>query len=84
MIYNDEYYVLNIENNIKMNLKGPREFTFEFYYKQIGFTNDSYYLLKNEKKCLVLFATNLTKKIPDPTKAKEQYELFLRNKDKQI
>ena len=45
-----------------MILKDLREFTFENYYKRTGFTNDSYYLLKNEKKCLVLFATNLTKK----------------------
>ena len=67
-----------------MILKDLREFTFENYYKRTGFTNDSYYLLKNGKKCLVLFATNLTKKIADPAKAKEQYELFLKNKDKQI
>ena len=59
-----------------MILKGLREFTFEFYYKQIGFTNDSYYLLKNEKKCLVLFATNLTKKYLTLLKLKNNINYF--------
>ena len=36
------------------------------------------------KKDLVLFATNLTKDISEPTKSKENYELFLKNKGKQV
>ena len=40
--------------------------------------------IASEKKDLVLFGTNLKKKTPDPTKAKEQYELFLKNQGKQI
>ena len=47
----------------KMTAKDLREFIFENYYEQIGFTEkDSYYSLKKLiKKYLVLFATNLTK-----------------------
>ena len=56
-----------------MIVKDLREFIFKNYYKQI-FTE------KNQKKELVLFVTNLLKKIPDLTKAKEHYELFKKKK----
>ena len=72
---------------LKVTVKDLREFIFKNYYKRIGFTKrDSYHLLKKaqKKKDLVLFATNLTKKIPDHTKAKEHYELFLKNKGEKI
>ena len=35
---------------------------------------------RSSKKDLVLFATNLTKKIPDCSKGKQYYELFLKSK----
>ena len=58
-------------------LKGLRELIFENHYKWIGFSKkDSNYLLKKEKKKL-----SVNKKGPDPTKAKENYELLLKNKD---
>ena len=47
-----------------MKVKDVREFIFENYYKEIGFTKkDNYYLLKKaEKRDFVLIATNLMKK----------------------
>ena len=54
-------------------MKDLKEFIFENYYKEIGFTEkDSYHSLGRVKKKL-LFATKL---ILDPTKAREHYELF--------
>ena len=58
-------HFLNIENVIKN------------YVERSLSKIDSYYSLKKakkKKKDLVLFATNLTKNIPDPTKAKEYFE----------
>ena len=58
-----------------MTLRDLREFTFENYYKQISLTKENniqYYLVINSKK------------IPDPSKAKEHCELFLNDKAKQI
>ena len=40
--------------------------------------NHSYHFLGEVKKESALFATKLTKKIPDPTKAKGHYELFFK------
>ena len=75
-------YILNIEKIKKMTVKDLRLLTFENYYKRIDFTKKgSYYSLK---KYLILFAINLTKKIPDPTKCKEHHELFLKNNRKRI
>ena len=39
-------------------------------------------MLKRRKKDLILLATNLKKKIPDSNKAKEENDLFLKNKGK--
>ena len=47
-----------------MKVKDLRGFIFENYFK----------------KDLILLATNLTKKIPDPTKTEEQHELFSKKK----
>ena len=57
-----------------MSVKDLKEFKFQNNYKQIGFTDKKKLLLI--EKSLAFFATNLTKQIPDPTKAKEHYELF--------
>ena len=68
-----------------MTVKDLRKFIFENYVKLIGFTKkESYYSLKKQKKKdLVLFATNVTKKKYETVKkAKEHYELFLKNKGK--
>ena len=47
-----------------MTVKDLREFTFKNYYKRIGFTQkDIKISTKKKKKDLVLFVTNLTKKI---------------------
>ena len=37
-------------------------------------------MLKRRKNDLILLATNLKKKVPDSNKAKEENELFLKNK----
>ena len=60
-----------------------QEFMSGIFYKRVGFTEkDSHYSLRTmKKKDLLLLATKLTKKIPDPTKARKHYELFLKNKD---
>ena len=39
-------------------------------------------MLKRRKNDLILLATNLKKKVPDSNKAKEENELFLKNKGK--
>ena len=44
-------YILNKENALKMMVKDLREFIFENYYKQLGFSKiDNYYSLKNAEK----------------------------------
>ena len=39
---------------------------------------------KEKKEDLILFATNLTKRVTDPSKGKEHYKLFLKNKATKI
>ena len=50
-----------------MSANDSRDFIFENYYKQIGFSKeDSYYSLKrSNKKDLLLFANKLIEKVPD-------------------
>ena len=64
---------LNIIKAIKkMSVNHLRDFIFENYYKQIGFSEeDSYYLMKHLKR-----------KVPDPCNTKEHCESFLRKKNK--
>ena len=65
--------------------KDLRKFIFENYYNWIDFTKRSYYLLKKAKKHLVLFANNLAREIPDPTKTREHNELlFLKKGEKKF
>ena len=65
-------YIHNIENAIrKRSVKDLREFIFENYFEQIGFTKeDSYFSLTNWKETFILFLTKLTKKISKLGKAK--------------
>ena len=60
----------------KMTINELKDFIFENYYKQIGFTKEnSYYSIKDKKKKdLFLLATKLIEKIPDASNAKEYYQ----------
>ena len=64
-------HIRNIENAIrKSSVKDLREFIFENYFKQIGFTKeDSYFSLTNWKETFILFVTRLTKEISKLGKA---------------
>ena len=57
-------YILNIASAIKnMSVNEIRDFSFEDYYKQIGFSKEnSYYSMRRLKKNLLLLATKLIKK----------------------
>ena len=60
-----------------------RGFIFENYNKRIGFLKEKiYYSMKRlKKKGLLLLATKLIEKIPDPRNAKEHYQTFMRRKN---
>ena len=76
---------LNIIKAIKkMSVNHLRDFIFENYYKQIGFSEeDSYYLMKHlKRKDLLVLANKLIRKMPDPCNTKEHCESFLRKKNK--
>ena len=78
-------YTLNIVRAIKkMSINEIRDFIFENYYKQIGFSKESsYYSVKRLKRTdLLLLANKLIEKVPDPQNAIEHYESFLRKKNK--
>ena len=66
-------YILNIARAIKkMSINEIRDFSFENYYKRIGFSKEnSYYSMKRlKKKDLLLLANKLIEKILDPSNAK--------------
>ena len=77
-----------------MKVKDLKEFIFENYYEQIGFTeHNSYYSLWMVKKIYYYLLLSYQKKNkkkhkePDPSKSitpREHYILFLENKDKII
>ena len=72
-------YNLNTARAIKkMSVNGIRDFIFENYYKQNGFSKkDSYYSMKRlKRKDLLLPLNKLIEKIPDPWNAKEQFLSF--------
>ena len=77
-------YTLNITKAIKrMSINEIRDFTFENYYKRIGFSKEgSYYSMKCLKKNLLLLANKLIEKVPDPDNAKEHYQSFMREKNR--
>ena len=77
-------YILNITNVMKkMTVNRHRNFIFENYYKRIGFVKErSYYSMKClKRKDLLLLATKLIKKTPDPHNTKEHYRSFIRKKN---
>ena len=57
-------YILNIRSVTKMTLKELKEFIFENYYRQNGFSKEnSYYSMKyQKKKDFPVFANKLMKK----------------------
>ena len=63
-----------------------RDFIFENYYKRIGFAKErTYYSMKRlKKKDLLLLATKLIEKIPDPHNAKEHYQSFVKKNTKSV
>ena len=68
-------YTLNIARALKkMSVNEIRDFTFENYYKWVGFSKEnSYYSMKHlKKKYLLLLPNKLIKKRLDPRNAKEQ------------
>ena len=66
-----------------MSVKEIRDFIFENFYKRIGISKESssYSMKCLQKKDLLLLATKLTEKIPDPCNAKEHCKLFIRKKN---
>ena len=70
-------FTLNIIKAIKkMPVNYMRDFIFENYYKQIGFSKEeSYYSMKHlKRKDLLLLVNKLIEKVPDRRNAKEHYE----------
>ena len=58
----------------KLTIKEFKDFLFENFYRQIGFTKENSYSMKHPKKTeLVLLATKLLGKIPDAGNDKEYY-----------
>ena len=66
--------------------KELKDFIFEKYYRQLGFTKEnSYYSIKHWKeKDLLLFGVKLIKKITDASNAKDYCKSFLKNKNKKL
>ena len=61
-----------------MTINELRDFIFGNYNKRTGFVKErSYYSMKRLKwKDLLLLATNLIEKMPDPRNAKEHHQSF--------
>ena len=67
----------------KLTVRDLEEIIFKNYYQPIDFTKeDNYYYLKKAKKRLSFICYELKKKVPDPSKDKEYYELFFKNEGK--
>ena len=77
-------YILNIASTVKyMSIDEIKDFIFENYYKQIGFSEESsYYSMKRLKKNSLLLANKLIKNILDPCNAKEHYQSFIIKKNR--
>ena len=63
-----------------MSISEIKDFIFENYFKQIGFSKkeNSYSSKKSlNKKGLLLLINKLIKNVPDPRNAKEHYQLFI-------
>ena len=53
-----------------MTVNEIKDFIFENYYKQIGFSKENSYYSMKHKKDLQFFATKLIKKMPHPRNLK--------------
>ena len=63
-----------------MSISEIKDFIFENYFKQIGFSKkeNSYSSKKSlNKKGLLLLINKLIKNVPDPRNAKEHYQFFI-------
>ena len=72
-------YTINVTKAIrKMPVNDMRDFIFENYYKQIGFSKESSYcsLIRLKKKDLLLLANKLIEKVADPCNAKNTMNHF--------
>ena len=69
-----------------MSILEIKDFIFENYYKEIGFSKkNSYNSMKHlTKKDLFSLANKLIENIPDPCNAKERYQSFEIMKNKKI
>ena len=79
-------YTLNITKATKkMSINDIRYFIYESYEKRIRFSKeDSYPSLECSKKNLLLFAKKILEKVPDPCNSKQNFESFLRKKNRKI
>ena len=79
-------YILDIARAIKkMSVNEIKNFIFEAYLKQIGFSKENiHYSMKcfEKKQDLSLLANKLIEKVPGPCIAKEHYQSFIRKKNK--
>ena len=69
-----------------MSVNDVRVFIFKKCYKRISFLKkDNYYSKKRlKRKDLLLLASKLIEKAPDPCNAKEHYQSFLRKKNRKL
>ena len=66
-----------------MSINEIKDFIFENYYKWIGLSKGSYYLMKHlKKKKLFLLRNKLIENIPDPHNGKQQYQPFILMKNR--
>ena len=70
----------------KMSVNDIRDFIHETYHKQIGFSKEDRlsFIETIGKNDLLMFATKLIEKVPDPHNAKQHYESFLRKKNRKL
>ena len=65
-----------------MTIKELKNF-YIYYYRQVWFSKEnSYYSIKWKKRDLLLLAIKLIEKIPDATNAKQNYQSYLKRKNK--
>ena len=66
-------YILSIVNAIKkITIKELKDFTYESYYRRMGFLKEnSYYSIKHQKKKVLLLATKIIENLSDATNAKQ-------------
>ena len=68
-----------------MTIKEFRDFIYENYHKQTGFTKDnSYYSMKRQKKRFTIICNQINKNIPDPSNTKAHYQSYLKKKNTKL